>query len=209
MPRKTDSKNPADWLLIVESDLELLRVGAAQELAYAMCRSKLAETVEKIIKAELIRNGWELEKTHDLERLRLELEERKSDLEPLAAALCDDLAEAYFTDRYPGFDLEDPDWPKVRGQLQQGAEVFEVWFAGFSGQRASRVAGLAPRARRGASLQRLCPHQVQEGQDLSGRQGRGVRAYSRPASLGASSIAQFHVRNSRATGRRRRKANSG
>lgn len=123
MPRKTDSKNPADWLLIVESDLELLRVGAAQELAYAMCRSKLAETVEKIIKAELIRNGWELEKTHDLERLRLELEERKSDLEPLAAALCDDLAEAYFTDRYPGFDLEDPDWPKVRGQLQQVEEL--------------------------------------------------------------------------------------
>ena len=123
MPRKTDSKNPADWLLIVESDLELLRVGAAQELAYAMCRSKLAETVKKLIKAELIRNGWELEKTHDLERLRLELEERKSDLEPLAAALCDDLAEAYFTDRYPGFDLEDPDWPKVRGQLQQVEEL--------------------------------------------------------------------------------------
>lgn len=57
--------------------------------------------LEKIIKAELIRDGWELERTHDLERLRLELEERKSDLEPLAAALCDDLAEAYFSDRTP------------------------------------------------------------------------------------------------------------
>ena len=44
-------------------------------------------------------------------------------MEPLAAALCDDLAEAYFTDRYPGFDLEDPDWPKVRGQLQQVEEL--------------------------------------------------------------------------------------
>jgi HEPN domain-containing protein len=119
LPRKTDSKNPADWLLIVESDLELLRQGIANEWSFSLCRSKLAEVVEKIIKAELIRNGWELEKTHDLERLRLELEERKSDLEPLAAALCDDLAEAYFSDRYPGFDLEDPDWPKLRGQLQQ------------------------------------------------------------------------------------------
>lgn len=119
MPRRTDSNNPADWLRIVESDMELLRIGAVKELSYAMCRSKLAEVVEKIIKAELIRNGWELEKTHDLERLRLELEEQKSDLEPAAAALCDDLAEAYFSDRYPGFDLEDPDWPKLRGQLQQ------------------------------------------------------------------------------------------
>ena len=119
MPRKTDSKNPADWLLIVESDLELLRQGAALELSFSLCRSKLAEVVEKILKAELIRIGWELEKTHDLERLRLELEERKSALEPMAAALCDDLAEAYFTDRYPGFDMEDPDWPKLRGQLAQ------------------------------------------------------------------------------------------
>ena len=79
--------------------------------------------VEKILKAELIRSGWELEKTHDLERLRLELEERKSPLEPAAAALCDDLAEAYFSDRYPGFDLEEPDWPKLRGQLQQVEEL--------------------------------------------------------------------------------------
>jgi hypothetical protein len=30
-------------------------------------------------------------------------------LEPLAALLCDDPAEAYFSDRYPGFDLEEPD----------------------------------------------------------------------------------------------------
>ena len=119
MPRKTDSKNPADWLLIVESDLELLRQGIAHEWSFPMCRSKLAEAVEKISKAELIRTGWELEKTHDLERLRLELEERKSDLEPQFALLCDELAEAYFTDRYPGFDLDDPDWPKLRGQLAQ------------------------------------------------------------------------------------------
>jgi hypothetical protein len=34
-----------------------------------------------------------------------------------AQQLCDDLAEAYFTDRYPGFDLEDPGWPKLRQQL--------------------------------------------------------------------------------------------
>ena len=50
MPRKTDSKNPADWLRIVESDLELLRQGAALEMSYSMCRSKLAEVLEKILK---------------------------------------------------------------------------------------------------------------------------------------------------------------
>ena len=88
-----------------------------------MCRSKLAEVLEKIIKAELIRLGWSLEKTHDLVRLHHRMVEWQSELEPLAAPACLELAQAYFTDRYPGFDLEDPDWPKVRGQLQQVEEL--------------------------------------------------------------------------------------
>ena len=123
MQRKTDSNNPADWLLIVESDMELLRHGAAHEWSFAMCRSKLAEVLEKIIKAELIRLGWPLEKTHDLVRLHDRMVEWQSELEPLAAPACLELAQAYFTDRYPGFDLEDPDWPKLRGQLQQVEEL--------------------------------------------------------------------------------------
>jgi HEPN domain-containing protein len=123
LQRKTDSNNPADWLLIVESDMELLRQGAAHEWSFAMCRSKLAEVLEKIIKAELIRLGWPLEKTHDLVRLHDRMVEWQSELEPLAAPACLELAQAYFTDRYPGFDLEDPDWPKLRGQLQQVEEL--------------------------------------------------------------------------------------
>ncbi len=123
MQRKTDSNNPADCLLIVESDMELLRQGAAHEWSFAMCRSKLAEVLEKIIKAELIRLGWPLEKTHDLVRLHDRMVEWQSELEPLAAPACLELAQAYFTDRYPGFDLEDPDWPKLRGQLQQVEEL--------------------------------------------------------------------------------------
>ena len=57
MPRKIDSRNPADWLAIVESDLQGLRILAQQELSYSMCRSKLAEVLEKVLKAELIRLG--------------------------------------------------------------------------------------------------------------------------------------------------------
>lgn len=123
MPQKTDSNNPADWLLIVESDLELLRQGTTHEWSFSMCRSKLAEVLEKVIKAELIRLGWPLEKTHDLVRLHDRMVEWKSDLEPIAGPVCLGLAQAYFTDRYPGFDLEDPDWPKLRGQLQRVEEL--------------------------------------------------------------------------------------
>ena len=52
---------------------------ATRELAYHLCRSKLAEVLEKVFKAELIRSGWFLEKTHDLMRLLEEIERHASD----------------------------------------------------------------------------------------------------------------------------------
>lgn len=119
MPRKTDSNNPADWLLFALTDLEGLRRLTADEIAYSMCRSKLAEVLEKGIKAELIRAGWQLEKTHDLGKLYELLKRHSASLAATTGPLCDDLAEAYFTGRYPGFDLDDPDWPKLREQTQQ------------------------------------------------------------------------------------------
>jgi HEPN domain-containing protein len=124
--RKTDSSNPADWLLIAESDLEGLRLLVKQEAAYEMCPSKLAEVLEKVLKAELIRLGWPLLKTHDLQVLANELAARRSDLLAQAKPLCNALAEAYFTDRYPGFDLDDPDWPKLRQQLGQVVAVAQT-----------------------------------------------------------------------------------
>jgi len=119
LPRKTDSGNPADWLWIAESDLTLIRLGATKEVGYTAVRSKLAEVLEKVLKAELIRTGWPLEKTHDLRKLASELQLRKSELEPQFRPLVIALAEVYFVDRYPGFDLDDPDWPALRAQLEQ------------------------------------------------------------------------------------------
>lgn len=126
MPRKTDSNNPADWLWIAESELEALQLLAAEEVSYPTCRSKLAEVLEKILKAELIRTGWFLQKTHDLQKLRDALVARGSDLSVTVKPLCDALAEVYFTGRYPGFDLEDPDWPTLRQQLAEVAELLET-----------------------------------------------------------------------------------
>jgi HEPN domain-containing protein len=126
LPRKTDSKNPADWLLIAGSDLELVRLAVEKEISFAAARSKLAEILEKVMKAELLRLGWGLEKTHDLERLLQCLTERRSDLIPSITPLCDGLADVYFTDRYPGFDLDDPDWPKLREQVQGVTALLET-----------------------------------------------------------------------------------
>jgi len=119
LPRKTDSGNPADWLWIAESDLTLIRLGAEHKVGHTAVRSKLAEVLEKVLKAELIRTGWPLEKTHDLRKLASELQLRRSDLEQQIRPLVIALAEVYFVDRYPGFDLDDPDWPALRGQIEQ------------------------------------------------------------------------------------------
>ena len=69
MSRKTDSGKPADWIEIAEADIIMVRLVAEREVSFGPCRSKLAEALEKVLKAELIRLGWPLEKTHDLQRL--------------------------------------------------------------------------------------------------------------------------------------------
>ena len=119
MQRKTDSHNPADWLFFARSDLDGIRSLAAAEVGHEMARSKLAEVLEKLMKAELIRTGWGLEKTHDLQRLAKELRARNSDLFGPIRPLVDEFAEVYFTNRYPGFDVEDPDWPALRTALRE------------------------------------------------------------------------------------------
>ena len=116
MARKTDSNNPSDWLFIAASDLDGIRQLISSEVAYSMCVSKLAEILEKVIKAELIRTGWFLVKTHDLVKLVDELRDRDPQMADIFQPLCEALAERYFTDRYPGFDLEDADWVTLRRQ---------------------------------------------------------------------------------------------
>jgi len=36
------------------------------------------------------------------------------------------LTDAYFTDRYPGFDLDDPDWPTLARQVPMVDKLLET-----------------------------------------------------------------------------------
>jgi len=123
LPRKTDSNNPADWLFIAQGELEAVQFLAAQEVGHIVCRAKLAEVIEKLLKAELIRQGWFLVKTHDLVRLNDDLRQCDAQLANRFESLVEELSDAYLTDRYPGFDIDDPDWPLLRQQIQQVADV--------------------------------------------------------------------------------------
>jgi four helix bundle protein len=43
--------------------------GYAHTTSCRVCRSKLAEALEKLLKGDLVGRGWALERTHDLQRL--------------------------------------------------------------------------------------------------------------------------------------------
>ena len=133
MPRKTDSGNAADWLVVAREDIDAVKTLAAARVGYHVCRSKLAEATEKVLKAELLRHGWPLLRTHDLQFLVDELVERGSPLVASAQELAENLSEAYLSGRYPGFDLEDEDWPVVDQQLS-AVEALWVSVVGAIGE---------------------------------------------------------------------------
>lgn len=117
MPRKTESRNASDWMLFVRADLAAVRLLAAHQVSYHVCRSKLAEALEKAIKASLIRRGWRLEKVHDLQKLCDFLAGYDQAEADALQGLVDALAESYTESRYPGFDLDKPDWRTLCGQM--------------------------------------------------------------------------------------------
>ena len=126
MQKKTNSNCPSDWLFVAGEELDAIRNLVSARIAFHMCRSKLAEVLEKTLKAELIRLGWFLQKTHDLQKLADDLLARKSSLLAGRDGLVETLAESYFAGRYPGFDLDDPDWPGLEQDVREVATLMNA-----------------------------------------------------------------------------------
>ena len=101
-PRKTDVGNPAHWLEFACDDLAAVRVLLTAQTAYWVARGKLAEAFEKALKADLIRRGWRLEKTHDMQRLLDELAVSDPHTVDRLQPYVDELAESYTESRYRG-----------------------------------------------------------------------------------------------------------
>jgi hypothetical protein len=72
-----------------------------------------------------------------LQHLIDELTDRDPETAKAAQGLAEASAEAYFVDRYPGFDLDDPDWPRLERML---AEV-----SGLVDRVRRRIGGSPPR----------------------------------------------------------------
>lgn len=129
---KTDFTNPNDWLYFASVDLEAIDLLSTHRIAYEVCISKLAECLEKLIKAELTRNGWKLRKEHDLQWLAKEMSKFSPELTLSIQDTVESLTDVYFTSRYPGFDLQDADWDSfdshhivVKSLFQKVSEFME------------------------------------------------------------------------------------
>ena len=124
--RRTDSGNPRDWMLFVKADMDTVRLLTRYKTAFFVCRSKLAEALEKTIKADLLARGWRLEKIQDLPKLCDYLSEYDRAQADQLQPLVDDLAESYTESRYPGFDLDEPDWSDFRRVAVQVKRYIQV-----------------------------------------------------------------------------------
>jgi len=116
--KKTDSGCRSDWLLFADDDLSAVKLLSEHQTSCRVCRSKLAEALEKLLKGDLVGRGWNLERTHDLQHLCDKLAEFDGVRSEQLQTTVDDLAEAYTEDRYPGFDFDDEDdWDELTALL--------------------------------------------------------------------------------------------
>ena len=106
----SESLYPKDWLRIAEKDLnrsqQLVKIDDPEAAGFY-----LQQSVEKFLKAFLLRNGWKLQRIHDLEPLLNETLKYDGSYEQYRSVL-QKITGFYFIERYPftlnaGLTIED------------------------------------------------------------------------------------------------------
>lgn len=128
--KRKDSLYPQAWLRVAERDWQRvekrLAEGDQEDAGF-----RLQQALEKYLKAFLLANGWELDKTHALSKLLNEAIKYKSGLN-LYVDLCDRVENYYMADRYPaeldaGIALEE-----VEKDFHEAHQFREIVLAAFS-----------------------------------------------------------------------------
>ncbi len=128
-----DSQYPLDWLRVAEKDwtraVKRLEEGDYEDAAF-----RLQQALEKYLKAFLLRQGWELEKTHDTRRLLLEAGNYEVELNNFEN-LCARVEQYYLEDRYPFASHEiDVTLENVAAAVQEAQVLREIILKAFAPQ---------------------------------------------------------------------------
>jgi len=114
---KTSEENPADWFLLAADRLKVADLAYATHGITYSGVELLQEAVERYLKGYLVAKGWRLVKTHDLPtlvRAAIEFDQAFTAFSGLAA----DLTESFWSQHYPGGDMEGfgSDYDELRRQ---------------------------------------------------------------------------------------------
>ena len=128
-----DSEYPEDWIAVAEEDFEMFKVlleaGHSRGAGY-----NLQQAVEKFFKAYLIRQGWRLQRTHDLVILLNDAVEYDATLEEFRA-ICKLVTQYITASRYPASpdsDLADMSDESIRAAANEITPLIERLRAGSS-----------------------------------------------------------------------------
>lgn len=116
-----DSEYPEDWIAVAEEDLEmsmiLLESGHPRGTGY-----NLQQAVEKFFKAYLIRQGWRLQRTHNLVELLEDALQYDSTLEEYRSICCQ-VTDYSLAGRYPSSRSESSNLPVMNDENVRAALV--------------------------------------------------------------------------------------
>lgn len=129
-PRREDSVYPQDWLRVAERDWQRvekrLEEGDPEDAGL-----RLQQALEKYLKAFLLAQNWELEKTHTIATLLEEAATREPALKPFLE-LCQRVENYYFADRYPSTLEAGVPVEEVERDFKEALKVRKIILATFA-----------------------------------------------------------------------------
>ena len=120
MPPPVESREPSDWFLKGQHDLQRVP-RRLQENDYEDAAFHLQQALEKCLKGFLIARGWRLQRTHNLSLLLDEAVAFVPNLEQFRS-LCQEVSAFYVEERYP-LSLEPPTSEELQPLLRQAQEL--------------------------------------------------------------------------------------
>jgi HEPN domain-containing protein len=126
----TDSFYPQDWLQFAERDWQRIKKRLDED-DHQDAAVHLQQALEKYLKAFLLANGWELEKTHEISTLLEEAIKYKPELSAFTD-LCEEVENYYFAERYPlSLDAGTPP-EEIAQNFQEAHKLREMTLAIFT-----------------------------------------------------------------------------
>lgn len=126
MKNASESSIPNEWIRIAEKDWKRIERNLRDRDIEAAAFF-LQQSLEKYLKAFLIKHKWKLRKIHELDALLDEAAKYKTELENFRD-LCERVSGYYFAERYPplgAFELTSKD---IQGDLKEARKFVRMLF---------------------------------------------------------------------------------